>query len=180
MFSWWERWPRSLDTGTVYQWAQEPQVLYSVQRFDHLKRNTVTFSRVISIKKKFEELFNNFSQVIVKRSCGPWSATSLWRRWASLAISPEPVSQRVITKRCRLSLVTNSALVYESQCGGWREVAVSQPMSTAVHITWHGAQRNFINLPPYLTDAVSSPIEKQGEAVRQRISTKLCQYFVFK
>ncbi len=30
-------------------------------------------------------------------------------------------------------------------------VARSQPMSTAVHITWHGAQINFGNLPQYLT-----------------------------
>jgi hypothetical protein len=40
-----------------------------------------------------------------------------------------------ITKRCRLSLLTNSALVYESQCGGIGDVAGSQPMSAAVHIT---------------------------------------------
>ncbi len=30
-------------------------------------------------------------------------------------------------------------------------VAGSRPMSTAVHITWHGAQINFGDLPPYLT-----------------------------
>ncbi len=49
-------------------------------------------------------------------------------------------------KGCRLSLLTNSALVCEShsQCGGMGgEVAGSQPTSTAVHITWHGAQINF-------------------------------------
>jgi len=39
-----------------------------------------------------------------------------------------------ITKRGRLSLLTNSAFVYESKCGGGG-VAGSQPMSTAVHIT---------------------------------------------
>jgi hypothetical protein len=58
-----------------------------------------------------------------------------------------------VTKICRLSLLTNSALVYESECrgmgGGGVEVAGSQPMSTAVHITWHGAQINFGDLPPY-------------------------------
>ncbi len=32
-------------------------------------------------------------------------------------------------------------------------VAGSQPMSTAVHITWHGAQINFGDLTPYLTYA---------------------------
>ncbi len=44
-----------------------------------------------------------------------------------------------------------SDLVYESKCGGkWGgggEVAGSQPMSTAVHITWHWAQ---VNLEIYL------------------------------
>jgi hypothetical protein len=39
-----------------------------------------------------------------------------------------------VTKRCRLSLLTNSTLVYESQCGVKGGVAGSQPMSTAVHI----------------------------------------------
>ncbi len=35
----------------------------------------------------------------------------------------------------------------------WGEgpVAGSQPMETAVHITWHGAQINFGDLTPYLT-----------------------------
>ncbi len=40
---------------------------------------------------------------------------------------------------------------YESKCGGREGVAGSQPMSTAVHITWHGAQINSGDLPPYLT-----------------------------
>jgi hypothetical protein len=39
-----------------------------------------------------------------------------------------------VTKRCRLSLLTNSALVYEPKCGGSVWVAGSQPMSTAVHL----------------------------------------------
>ncbi len=61
-------------------------------------------------------------------------------------IFPDPFKQGV-TKRCRLSLLTNSALVYESKCGGMGgEVAGSQPMSTAVHITW---QRVQINLEMY-------------------------------
>ncbi len=40
---------------------------------------------------------------------------------------------RGVTKRCRLSWLTKSALVYESICGGKGGVAGSQPMSTAVH-----------------------------------------------
>ncbi len=62
-----------------------------------------------------------------------------------------------VTKRCRLFWLTHSALAYESKCGGWGggEVLGSQPMSTAVHITCHGAQINFGGLPPYLTYACS-------------------------
>ncbi len=36
-------------------------------------------------------------------------------------------------KKCRLSWLTNSALVYEPKCGGRGGFAGSQPMSTAVH-----------------------------------------------
>ncbi len=54
------------------------------------------------------------------------------------------------TKRCRLSLLTNSAFVIRVQRRREGGVAGSQPMSTAVHITWHGAQINFGDLPPYL------------------------------
>jgi hypothetical protein len=39
-----------------------------------------------------------------------------------------------VTKRCRLSWLTNSALVYEPKCGGGEGVAGSQPMSAAVHM----------------------------------------------
>jgi hypothetical protein len=56
-----------------------------------------------------------------------------------------------VTKRCRLSWLTNSAPAYTSpNAGGWR-VAGSQPMSKAVRIMWHGAQINFGDLTPYLT-----------------------------
>ncbi len=46
-------------------------------------------------------------------------------------------------KRCLLSRLTNSALVYDPKCGG--------PMSTAVHM---GPKINFGDLTPYLTYAV--------------------------
>jgi hypothetical protein len=42
-----------------------------------------------------------------------------------------------VTKRCRLSWLTNSALVYEPKCGVKEVVAGnagSQPMSTDVHM----------------------------------------------
>jgi hypothetical protein len=54
------------------------------------------------------------------------------------------------TKRCRLSWLTNSALVYSPNAGGGGEFAESQPMSTAVHNA-HGAQINFGDITPYLT-----------------------------
>ncbi len=56
-----------------------------------------------------------------------------------------------VVKRRRLSLLTNSALVIRVQMRGQGGVEESQPMRTAVHITWHVAQINFKDLPPYLT-----------------------------
>jgi hypothetical protein len=38
-----------------------------------------------------------------------------------------------VAQRCRLSWLTNSALIYEHKCGGRGEVERSRPMSTAVH-----------------------------------------------
>ncbi len=42
---------------------------------------------------------------------------------------------QVVTKRCRLSWLTNSSLAYEPKCGGGGRVAGAQPLSTAVHKT---------------------------------------------
>jgi hypothetical protein len=57
----------------------------------------------------------------------PDLALKAQRRW---------VLYQGVTKRCRLSLLTNSALVIRVQMRGDREgVAGSQPMSTVVHIT---------------------------------------------
>jgi hypothetical protein len=55
------------------------------------------------------------------------------------------------TKRCRLSLLTNTALVIRVQMWSRGGVEGSQPMSTSVHIMWHGAQINFGDLSPYLS-----------------------------
>ncbi len=54
-----------------------------------------------------------------------------------------------VTKRCRLSWLTNSALVYESKCGesGWSCGVSANEYSCAAH----GAQINFGDLTPYLT-----------------------------
>ncbi len=61
---------------------------------------------------------------------------------------------RGVTKICRLSWLTNSALEYEPKCGGGGRVAGSQPMSTAVHSA-HGVQINFGDLTPYLTYGIN-------------------------
>ncbi len=58
-----------------------------------------------------------------------------------------PNEPQRVTKRCRLSLLTNSALVYESKCGGGKgggDCGVSANEYT-------GAQINFGDLPLYLT-----------------------------
>jgi hypothetical protein len=54
-----------------------------------------------------------------------------------------------VKKRCRLSLLTNSALDMSPNAGG-RLRGLSQWVQ---HITWHGAQINVGDLPPYLTYA---------------------------
>ncbi len=64
---------------------------------------------------------------------------------------------RGVTKRCRPSWLTNSALGYEPKCGGRGGVAGSQPMSTVVHT---GAQKNFKDLTPYLTYGYMVPVQK--------------------
>ncbi len=78
---------------------------------------------------------------------------SLKRRGTSRSVAIE----QGVTKRCRLSLRTNSALVIRVQMRGEGGVAGSRPMSTAVHIMWHGAQINFGDLPPYLTYELEVP-----------------------
>ena len=78
-----------------------------------------------------------------------------WRRPPNFQLSGDPIFQGInicgfplaaknglcdfntlyqgVTKRCRLSWLTNSALVYEPNFGGRGELQGSQPMSTAVH-----------------------------------------------
>ncbi len=110
-----------------------------------------------------------------RRPCRPRQRTAGRTSWCRSCPDPVEGSCRILplhlgdhkflpvgsvqgfTNRCRLSLLTNSAPSYTSpNAGGWGEVAVSQPMSTAVHITWHGAQINFGDLPPYFKPMVRS------------------------
>jgi hypothetical protein len=66
------------------------------------------------------------------------------RRWLTIekrdvVSMDEEILQQGVTKRYRLSWLTNSALVYEPKCGGMRWVTGSQPMSSCAH----EAQINF-------------------------------------
>ncbi len=56
-----------------------------------------------------------------------------------------------VTRRCRLSTLTNRAPCNTSSNAGGRGIAGFQLMRIAVHTTWHGAQINFGDLNPYLT-----------------------------
>jgi hypothetical protein len=86
--------------------------------------------------------FNVMVKEIPKKNPGV-DGTSLWIDKNSLDDRDQGV-----TMRFRLSLLTNSALVYEPKCGGRGGVAGSQPVSTAVHTV---AQINFGGLTPCLT-----------------------------
>ncbi len=55
-----------------------------------------------------------------------------------------------VTKRCRLSQLTNSALVYGPKCGGGGGWGVSANEYSSAH----GAQINFGDLTPYLNYGV--------------------------
>ncbi len=69
-----------------------------------------------------------------------------------------------VTKRSRLSWLTNRTLVYEPICGGrGGGVAGSQPVNKVVHT---GAQINFGDLPPYLTYEV---VDHKLETVRREV-----------
>jgi hypothetical protein len=56
--------------------------------------------------------------------------------------------QQGVTKTCRLSWLTNSALVYEPKCGGW---GWGCGASANEYSCAHGAQIKFADLTPYLT-----------------------------
>jgi hypothetical protein len=67
-------------------------------------------------------------------SAGSISLDSTFKRTDFFGCYRMFATGRGVTKRCRLSWLTNSALVYhEPKCGGVGVVG-SQPMSTAVHM----------------------------------------------
>jgi hypothetical protein len=69
-----------------------------------------------------------------------------------------------VTKRCRLSWLTNSALVYESNCGGWLWSSV---VSANEYSCAHEAQINFGDLTPYLTyEYILDDLQDFGSRIR--------------
>ncbi len=80
------------------------------------------------------QLFSVWMTSLTWATRGRWPMTGT--EWAGGTAPPSTTPVRLeqgVTKRCRLSWLTNSALVYEPECGGSGGVAGSQPMSTAVH-----------------------------------------------
>jgi hypothetical protein len=75
-----------------------------------------------------------------------------------LPLLPSPASRRLQRDVVYLCWPIAPPASYTSlNAGGMGgRIAGSQPMSTAVHITWHGAQINFGDLTPYLTYACKS------------------------
>ncbi len=71
-----------------------------------------------------------FFNVVFFGSAPPLLPSSFIVRLALYLLQRKTQDQGV-TKRCRISWLTNSALVYEPKCGGG-DVAGSQPMSTAL------------------------------------------------
>ncbi len=62
---------------------------------------------------------------------GTWNWNTLCdRRYNTSSLNSSSVS----AGGCLLSLLTNSALLYEPKCGGRGKVAGSQPLSTTVHM----------------------------------------------
>ncbi len=115
------------------QWRLKSKFITTVyyDAFSHNRENICT-----PIPSKFHNMRGNFSP-----NCAVYTV------------------HQGVTKRCRLSLLTNSALVYLPKCRGWGGggCGVSANEGTAVHITCHGAQINVGDLPWYLTFAVHIP-----------------------
>jgi hypothetical protein len=78
-----------------------------------------------------------------------------------------------VTRRCRLSLLTNSALIDRVQMGGGGIAGShSQPMSAGVHKTRHGwSQNKVLDLPPHLTYEVH---ESDSKLFCRYLACKIC------
>jgi hypothetical protein len=82
-----------------------------------------------------------------------------------------------VTKRCRLSWLTNSALVYDPKCLERRGGGELRGLSQRVQL-YTGAQINLGDLTPYLTCKCSTPIHEAGSLKRNtalEYSTRVVQ-----
>ncbi len=81
-------------------------------------------------------------------------------------------AQVLPTKRCRLSWLTNSALIYESQCGGeGGGCGVSaNEYSCAHHVTWSPNKlRGSTHVSPYLTYVPTGTLLPSSQPIGDRI-----------
>jgi hypothetical protein len=111
----------------LYLWKfLRSQLKSNVYRSNDLTNLLITSSSSVSSATTWMALKTITDRILSRGSMKPRCNSRQW-------------CEQGVKKRCRLYLLTNSALVYESQCGGIRGggvgVAGSQPMSTAVHIT---------------------------------------------
>ncbi len=108
------------------------------------KRSWLTNSALVYEPKKSEGGIAGSQPMstAVRRSPNKlWRSNSVFNLW-------DRVKQEV-TKRCRLSWLTNSALVYEPKCGESGGGLEAQPI-LYVYCCTHGAQINSRDLTPYL------------------------------
>jgi hypothetical protein len=93
-------------------------------------------SSILVLTKRWRTKSRFFAKWKSTSTCTvPGHATKRFANWNGHCTGDNRVTP--LTKRCRLSLLTNSALLIRVQTRGRGEVAGSQPMSTAVHhVTW--------------------------------------------
>ncbi len=95
--------------------------------------------------------FINFSTVILFHLFNhAWlcKTYSHWSKFTSASTTKKSLKQ-VDTKRCRLSLLTNSALVYEPKCGGvgeWRGLSQWVQLYTRAKINFGDLTPSIFNL----------------------------------
>jgi hypothetical protein len=88
--------------------------------------------------------FKKLTQTLLTIKYNPWKALLPFNKVFPL----QNLLSQGVTKRFRLSVLTNSGLFYESQYGGW---GGGWGVSANEYSCAHGAQINFGDLPSYLT-----------------------------
>ncbi len=136
-------------------------VLISMRRcVAHRRQGIVEGAKKYALQRLYQIFETN-----IPRNETAWNSSHYLHSWSTRF-------KQGVTKRCHPSLLTNRAFVGESKCGGMAGVTGSQPMSTALHhITWHGVQINFGDLPPYLTYGFKGR-EKEVDKRLETVDTK--------